>query len=41
VGRFLQKIEKSFEENAKSVLQCKASLIAATQTKKTKFSWVL
>jgi hypothetical protein len=34
VGRFLQKIKKSFEENAKSVLQCKASLIAARQATK-------
>ena len=33
VGRFLQKIEKSLEENAKSVLQCKASLIAASDKK--------
>jgi len=34
VGRFLQKIEKSLEENAKSVLQCKASLIAAGSKKR-------
>jgi hypothetical protein len=42
IDRQLRKIKKFFEGRAKSVLQCKASLIAAGQQKKmTKVVWVL